>query len=412
MPELIQDASLAPPMGPYCYAVAAGGLVFLGGTPGTTADALMVDGIPKGRMAGETAGRADMAAQTIQAVESIRYAAKLAGAKWSNSLRFNLFLENWKEIDPFLKTYRNAIAVASPAETLTGYGLYQPSMIMEIDGILSLADVHPVSGPGFGMHPYLPIHAGKRSGDLICLSAILPVDERGNLISRGSAEAQARQVVMNLERIMHGAGASLSDVVRLRVFIADMRDYDAVQTILEQSFGDDRPLCTIVGAGIPVEGSRVMIEPTAYLGPKTYFDGPGNARAVRAGDVVFTNGVLPLEGGSVIANDQAAKQTKTVLTNLSKVLERAGSHIRDVCQSQVSISDFRDYDDYNGVYTEFFQFPYAARHTVQVLLGDPSQAGIRYQIEATAVVGASENAKVVTAQDNFYHRRVALGRRA
>ena len=412
MPELVQDASLAPPMGPYCYAVAAGGLVFLGGTPGTTADALIVDGIPKGRMAGETPGRADMVAQTIQAIESIRYASKLAGANWSNAIRFNLFLENWKEVDPFLKTYRGAIGVASPAETLTGYGLYQPSMIMEIDGILSLTESHPISGPGFGAHPYLPVHAGKRTGNLVCLSAIMPIDERGNLISRGSAEAQTRQVLMNLERIMHGAGAPLSDVVRLRVFINDMRDYEAVQKTIDSTFTKDRPLCTIVGAGNPLEGARLMVEPTAYLGAKAYFDGPGNARAVRLGDLIFTNGVLPLEGDSVIAADQAAKQTRTVLTNLSKVLERAGSSIRDVCQSQVSISDFRDYDDYNGVYTDFFQFPYAARHTVQVGLGDSSQTGIRYQIEATAVVGAHQNAKVVTAQDNFYHRRVALGRRA
>src|SRR5262245_52702904 len=120
MVQLIEDASLAPPMGPYCYAFCAGGFVFLGGTPGTTSDALMVDGIPKGKMAGETPGRADMAAQTVQAVEAIRHATQLAGGNWKNALRFNIFLEDWKEIDGFYMAYRNAIGVAAPAETLIG----------------------------------------------------------------------------------------------------------------------------------------------------------------------------------------------------------------------------------------------------------------------------------------------------
>lgn len=411
MVELVEDPSLAPPMGPYCYAYRAGNLVFLGGTPGTTAEALMVDGIPKGKMAGETPGRADMAAQTVQSVEAIHHATQLAGGNWKNALRFNLFLEDWKEIDGFLRSYRSAIGVANPAETLIGYGLYQPSMIMEIDGIISLSEIKPLGGPGYGAHPYLPPHAGRQAGDLICLSAVLPIDNDGKLIGRGSAQAQTRQIMTNLGTILHGIGANVKDVVRYRVFISDLRHYDDVVKEMTAAAGEEA-LRAIVVAGIPVEGALVMIEPTAWLGKKEYFSGPGNARAVRIGDVVFTNGILPLENNEVLFLDEAAKQTKNVLGNLSKVLGAAGCGIEDVCQSQVTISDFRDYDDYNGVYTGFFKFPYAARHTVRAGLGGPSHTGLRYQIEATAILNASKTGKVVTAKDNFYHRRVALGRRA
>lgn len=399
-------------MGPYCYAVAAGEYVFLGGTPGTTHDALVEDGIPKGRMAGQTTGRADMAAQTLQALESIRHAGKLAGAKWSNALRFNLFLDNWKEIDLFIKTYRLAIGAASPAETLTGYGLYQPSMIMEIDGLMSTEESKPVSGPGYGRHPYLPAHAGKRSGDLLCLSAILPIDEVGKIIGVGSAEAQVRQCLLNLERIMHGVGSSLLDIVRLRVFVADSRDHETVQAEIESVFKDRHPLITIVGASNPFVDARVMIEPTAYLGAKKYFEGPEQARAVRIGDLVLTNGILPVRNNAVVNPDNTSRQTRMVLERLSELLNISGSSIADVCQTQVGLADFRTYDDCNSLYANFFQYPYVARQTVQFVLGNRFQQGMRYQIEATAVVGAAERAEVVTATDNFYHRRVAMRRRA
>ncbi len=410
MRELIKDPSLSPPMGPYCYAVAAAGLVFLGGTPGTTTEALVVDSVARGRMAGETPGRADMAAQTLQCIESVRHAGKLAGAKWSNALRFHLCLDNWKETDLFLKTYRGATGAAAPAETLVQGGLYQPSMSVAVGGIMSLSDVRPIGGPGFGVHPLLPAHAGKRSGNLLCLSAFLPVDSCGTLVSRGSAERQTRQICMNLEQIMHGAGSALSDVVRLRVFLADLRDHDVVRHEIDQVFRDRPPLCTIVEAGNPLEGARVMIEPTAYVGPKAWFDGPGNARAVRVGDLVFTNGILPLEADAPVVVDRVAKQTRAALTQLARLLDQAGSGIADICQCQVGIADLRDYDEYNRIYTNFFEFPYVARDTVEVGLGNPRQAGVRFQIEATAVVGMAERAKVVTAPDNFYHRRLAIGR--
>lgn len=412
MGDLIRDPSLSPPMGSYCHAVAAGGLVFLGGTPGTTTEALIVDGIARGRMAGDTPGRVDMAAQTLQSIESVRHAGKLAGARWSNALRFNLCLDNWKETDLFLKTYRGATGAASPAETLVRGGLYQPSMGVAIGGIMSLSDVRPIGGPGFGTNPLLPAHAGKRSGNLLCLSAFLPIDGRGILVSRGSAEAQTRQILMNLEQVMHGVGSTLSDVVRLRVFLADLRDRDGVREEIDRVFPKGPPLCTVVEAGNPTEGARVMIEPTAHAGPKTYFDGPGNSRAVRVDDLIFTNGILPFEAGSLLAPDQVAKQTRAALTNLSKLLERAGSAIAEVCQVQVAIADLRDYDEYNRIYTNFFPFPYVARDTVEAAPGDSRQAGVRFQIEATAVVGTAGKATVVTAPDNFCHRRLAIGRYA
>ncbi len=411
MVQIIEDPSLAPPMGPYCYAYRAGGFIFLGGTPGTTTEALMVDGIPKGKMAGDTPGRADMAAQTVQSVESIHHATQLAGGNWKNAIRFNLFLEDWKEIDGFYKAYRSAIGVANPAETLIGYGLYQPSMIMEIDGIISMNPVKPLGGPGYGNHPYLPPHAGRQSGDLICLSAVLPVDNDGKLVGRGSVEAQTRQIMTNLGTILHGVGANSKDVVRYRIFISDLRHYEVVVKELNIAAGQDA-LRTVVVAGIPIEGALVMVEPTAWLGKKEFFSGPANARAVRIGDLVFTNGILPVDNNDVLFPDEAEKQTRNVLGSLSKVLAAADCGIEDVCQSQVTISDFRDYDDYNGVYTGFFKFPYAARHTVKAGLGSSMQTGLRYQIEVTAVVGAAKSGTVVTAKDNFYHRRVALGRRA
>ena len=80
----------------------------------------------------------------------------------------------------------------------------------------------------------------------------------------------------------------------------------------------------------------------------------------------------------------------------------------DVAQSQVTLTDFRDYDAYNALYKNFFAFPFPARNSVEAELGKISQYGLKYQIEVTAIRNASTEGLVVTAKDSFYFRRMEL----
>ncbi len=409
MPRTIQDPRLPPPSGPYCYAFRAGGYIFLGGMPGITTEALIVDGVPNGRMAGETPGRADMEAQTRQAIESLKLSVEIAGGKWRDVLRLNHFLEGWKEIGPFVKAYEKHRGPAEPADTLVGYGLYMPSMIMEIEGLAGAVETTPLLPAVKQAHEYAPSCAGRRMDDLLCLSARLPIDAEGQVVSPGNSKAQAEAILEGIGDILAENGGSLGDIIRLRVFVRDMRDVEAVDAAIADAFGEPIPITTTVTAPLPILEADVMIEPTAYLGEKEYRTGPGNARGVLAGEMMISNGILSVDDeGGVRDPGDIQKQTRNVLANVEHLLKEFDMKVLDVAQSQVTLTDFRDYDAYNALYRNFFAFPFPARNSVEAGLGKISHYGLKYQIEVTAIRNASTEGLVVTAEDSYYFKRIEL----
>jgi 2-iminobutanoate/2-iminopropanoate deaminase len=107
------------------------------------------------------------------------------------------------------------------------------------------------------------------------------------------------------------------------------------------------------------------------------------SQATRAGSFVFCSGQIALRpDGSLVQGDVAA-ETRQVLTNLSKVLEAAGSSLPSVVKTTVFLRDMADFTAMNDVYEEFFADAPPARATVAVA-GLPR--GVRVEIEAVAVV--------------------------
>jgi 2-iminobutanoate/2-iminopropanoate deaminase len=108
------------------------------------------------------------------------------------------------------------------------------------------------------------------------------------------------------------------------------------------------------------------------------------SQAVRTGEFIFCAGQIPLDPSSmkVIEGDIAA-QTRRVLTNLSSVLEAAGSSLGRVVKTTVFLANLDDFKAMNQVYGEFFSSQPPARSTVQVAR---LPAGALVEIEAIAIV--------------------------
>jgi 2-iminobutanoate/2-iminopropanoate deaminase len=105
-----------------------------------------------------------------------------------------------------------------------------------------------------------------RAGDLLFVSGCIAVDGDGRLVGGDDAVAQTRQVFANLEAILAAAGASIRDVVKVTVFLTDVRDRVAVNTVREEIFGGTRPASTLVEVSkLVVDGARVEIEAVALL---------------------------------------------------------------------------------------------------------------------------------------------------
>lgn len=97
-----------------------------------------------------------------------------------------------------------------------------------------------------------------RVDDVIYCSGQVPLGPDGKLVD-SDIDAMTRQVVANLEQVLAAAGATLVDVVRTNVYLADMADYSGMNATYVELFSA-RPARTCVQvAGLPL-GARVEID--------------------------------------------------------------------------------------------------------------------------------------------------------
>jgi 2-iminobutanoate/2-iminopropanoate deaminase len=101
--------------------------------------------------------------------------------------------------------------------------------------------------------PYVPGIIAR--GDLIFVSGQIPIRD-GHIVG-GPIETQVQIVLANIASILHDAGASLGDVVRCGVFVADLDDLPRVNAAYAQAFDGHLPTRTTVGASLPGYGIEI-----------------------------------------------------------------------------------------------------------------------------------------------------------
>lgn len=113
--------------------------------------------------------------------------------------------------------------------------------------------------------PYTP---AVRAGPWLVCSGQLGVEPGpdGPVLVPGGFEAQARKALANLSALLWGREIGWGHVVKTTVFLADMADYAAFNTIYTEALGEFRPARSVVAvAGLPL-GALVEIEAWAFGG--------------------------------------------------------------------------------------------------------------------------------------------------
>jgi enamine deaminase RidA (YjgF/YER057c/UK114 family) len=85
-----------------------------------------------------------------------------------------------------------------------------------------------------------------RVGDVIAISGTAPIGLDGRTIGSGDAAAQARRCLEIIAAALENAGTSLKDVVRTRILLVRIEDWQAVAAVHGEVFGDIRPANTIM----------------------------------------------------------------------------------------------------------------------------------------------------------------------
>jgi 2-iminobutanoate/2-iminopropanoate deaminase len=105
-----------------------------------------------------------------------------------------------------------------------------------------------------------------RAGDLLFVSGVVPVDERGAVVGGGDVVAQARQVFANMGRVLDAAGASFADVVKVTIFLTDVDDRPLINPVRQDVFGEARPASTLVEVSrLAVPGAKIEVEAVAVV---------------------------------------------------------------------------------------------------------------------------------------------------
>lgn len=103
------------------------------------------------------------------------------------------------------------------------------------------------------------------SGELLFCSGQIAIDPKTGQMVTAGIEAETEQVLANLKAVLAAAGATLADVVKTTVYLADFNDFQAMNAIYVRAFPTDPPARATVGVSALPRGAKVELEAIARL---------------------------------------------------------------------------------------------------------------------------------------------------
>lgn len=105
-----------------------------------------------------------------------------------------------------------------------------------------------------------------RVGSLVEVAGTTAVDENGQVVGLNDPYAQTRYIIQKIEKALHKAGASLSDVVRTRLYVTDISCWQEIGRAHGEFFGAIKPAATMVEVSALISPELLVeMEATALI---------------------------------------------------------------------------------------------------------------------------------------------------
>jgi reactive intermediate/imine deaminase len=111
-------------------------------------------------------------------------------------------------------------------------------------------------------------HATVANG-FVFVSGQLPITARGEKLTQASFEAQAQQVLSNVEAALVAAGSGVMQLVQVRVYVDDIANWPAFNRVYERWAGGAVPARAVVPVGALHYGFKVEVEAVGLIQDKT-----------------------------------------------------------------------------------------------------------------------------------------------